>query len=114
MLRDAFDIFDMLCIESFDADRADKEAAQMQHRRQRSWARLQAQDNSETEVTSLSTEEKVHEAIRVAGIIHFYAVVSHTQYDDEVNMQNAQRLHDVLKKLRLDFWKTAPYLYLWM
>ncbi|KAJ4288429.1 hypothetical protein N0V90_011664 [Kalmusia sp. IMI 367209] len=114
MLRDAFDGFEMLCVEVFDAETASREAPQLRVRREKYWARLQAQDSSTSETIPPTTEGKVQEAIRVAGTIHFCAVVSRIQHDDELNTPNAQRLHDVLKKLRLDFWKTAPYLYLWM
>lgn len=114
VLRDAFDGFEMLCIEVFDPGKATNEAPRFRYRRDKFWTRLQACNISETEPSELTTEGKVKEAIRIAGVIHCCAVVSQIQHDDELNTQYVSRLHEVLKKLQLDFWKTAPYLYLWM
>ncbi|KAL5378480.1 hypothetical protein DPSP01_009062 [Paraphaeosphaeria sporulosa] len=114
VLRDAFDGLEMLCIEVFDPNTATTEGLRFRHRRDKFWTRLQARDISETEPNELTTEGKVKEAIRLTGTIHCCAVVSQIQHDDELNMQYVLRLHEVLKKLQLDFWKTAPYLYLWI
>jgi hypothetical protein len=114
VLRDAFDGFEMLCVEVFDPKTANNEMLRFRHRREGFWVRLQACDTSEIEPSDLMTEGKVKEAIRIAGTIHCCAVVSQIRHDDELNTQFVCRLHDVLKKLPLDFWRTAPYLYLWM
>ncbi|KAJ4360289.1 uncharacterized protein N0V89_000850 [Didymosphaeria variabile] len=114
VLRDAFDGFEMLCVEAFDPETAAFEAPRFRLRRDKFWARLQAYDTTETEPWTLTTEGKVKEAIRIAGTIHYCAVVSLIQHDDELNSHFVDRLLEILKSLQLDFWKTAPYLYLWM
>lgn len=114
VLREAFDVLEMLCMEAFHPDLAAKEAVRFRLRRDKAWARLQAYDTSDADTSALTTEGKIKEAVRIAGMVHCCAVVFQIQHDDESNQQPVGRLQAILKSLQLDFWKTAPYLYLWM
>ena len=114
ILRDAFDAFEMLCVEVFDPGTAAREASRFKFRREKFWMRMQRHDSAEDEGIPPTMEGKAQEAIELAGKIHFSAVVSRIQHEDEINTTYVTRLHNVLKKLSLNFWKPAPYVYIWM
>lgn len=114
ILRDAFDFFEIICNEVVNSRATANEASQIRYRQEKSWARLQTHSKFATDPIPPSTQDKVEEAIKIAGKIHFNAVVSRVQHEDALNTVCVKRLHVVLQTLRLDFWTAAPYLYLWV
>lgn len=115
ILKDAFDAFEMLCVEAFDPDTASEEAPLFKVRREKYWMRLTSrEDDSPSEHIPSSTGGKIEKAIHLAAKIHFRAVASRIQHDDEANAGDMKRLHAIIRKIDLGFWKVAHYVYLWM
>ena len=114
VLRDAFDGFEMLCVETVNPETVPNRVLRFKSRQEKIWARLQTRGDPEKDPIPSTIVGQVQEAILTAATIHFGVVVSKIQHDDLSNTVNVHRLHNLLKKLPLDFWKTAPYLYLWM
>lgn len=111
ILKDAFDGLEMLCIEAFDPETAKDEAEVFKLRREKFWKRLTRDESEEAP----STEKgKVEDAIRLAAKIHYRACVYRIQHDDEVNVEDMKKLHTIIRKIDLSFWKVAQHVYLWM
>jgi hypothetical protein len=114
ILKDAFDVFEMMCIEAFDKETASDEAEAFKIRRDKTWARLEQCEESVSEELLPTNKEKAEYAIRVAARIHYRAVVERMQHEDKVNTDDLMRLYDIVRKIALGFWKVARYVYLWM
>lgn len=113
-LKDAFDAFEMLCIEAFDPDTAAEEAAPFKGRRDKFWTHLEKRLPANGDEISSTAKGRVEEAIHLAARIHFRAVAFRIQHNDVVNIKDMKRLYTVIRKLDLGYWKVAHYVYLWM
>lgn len=109
ILKDAFDVFEMLCIDTCDAETA-ADAAHLFHiRREEAWGRLQLSlEDGKRE------QKRMTEAIIIAAAIHFRAVVFRIQHSDNINVDDMRRLHAIIKATDYQYWKNAGYVYLWM
>lgn len=111
ILNDAFDSFEMLCIEAFDPETASDEAEIFQNRLDKIWTRLEKCEGNTSDEVPLTNRERAEHAIRVAARIHFRAVTLKIQHEDEVNRNDLMTLHGILRKIDLRFWKVAHYVY---
>ncbi|PVI04800.1 hypothetical protein DM02DRAFT_651241 [Periconia macrospinosa] len=114
VLKDAFDVFEMLCIEAFDADTAADAAYLFQVRQEQAWGRLQTTMEAEYITKSECAEGKMAEAILLAAVIHFRAVAFRIQHSDSVNTEDMKRLYSAMRAVRNDYWEEASYVYLWI
>lgn len=114
ILKDAFDVFEMMCIEAFDKETASDEAEAFKIRRDKTWARLVECEESMNEELPSTTKEKAEYAIGVAARIHYRAVVGRVQHEDEANTEDLMRLHDIVREIPPGFWKVAHYVYVWV
>lgn len=113
-LKDAFEAFEILCIEAFDPETARAEAARFKLRREKFLTRLRHRDSGANDEIPPTANGKAEEAIHLAAKIHLRAVAFRMQHDDEANVSDMKRLHAVIRRIDLGFWKTAHYVYLWM
>ncbi|KAF1996354.1 hypothetical protein P154DRAFT_321462 [Amniculicola lignicola CBS 123094] len=114
ILKDAFDGFEMLCLEVFDPTKAAEDEEISRFRRDKSFSRLRPSSVTFGNELPSSALEKAEEAIRLAARIHFRAVALRMPHDDEVNVEDMTRLHTVLRNMDMQFWKVAHYVYLWI
>jgi hypothetical protein len=115
VLADAFDGFEILCIEAFDEDTAHDEKDTFRERRDKFLDVLQKDRRDTEEDEELSQVElKAREAVSTAARIHFRACAYRIQHDDEVNAEDMRKLCDLLRSIDLRFWKVAYYVYMWM
>jgi hypothetical protein len=116
ILKDAFDVFEMMCIRAFDPETAADEAEVFKKRRHKIWARLEEfrENTRMNEELPSTNKEKAEYAIRVAASIHYRAVVGRVQHEDRANTEDLMRLYDIVRKINLGFWKVAHYVYLWV
>jgi hypothetical protein len=114
-LRDAFNGFEMFCIDAFAPDIGSEEAASLKKTYLKGiWTRLQCRRELTNTERPLSIKDAVEEAVLLAAKIHFRAVGLKIEHDDQRNTQDMKKLHAVTRKIPLGFWKTAIYVYLWM
>ncbi|KAF1952125.1 hypothetical protein CC80DRAFT_508183 [Byssothecium circinans] len=113
-LKDAFDAFEMMCIEAFDPDIALDEAFSFKSRYEGIWARLRLGDDNERREVPVSTKDKVKEAIHLTAKMHFRAVVLKIQHEEDINTEDMKKLHATTRSIPLWFFKVAPYVFLWI
>ena len=114
ILGDAFDCFEMLCIEAFDSDTAMDEAETFKVRRDKVCARLAKIEEQELERPPQTSKGKAERAIRIAAKIHFRATAFRIQHEDEVNTEDLKILYALMRKIEPALWKAAHYVYLWV
>jgi hypothetical protein len=114
LLKDAFDAFEMLCIEAFDPDTALEEAHSLKFRREKIWAHLVAENSDASGDDSVKSDNDIEEAVLLAARIHFRAVAMRLHHHDDANAADMMRLFSVIRKVDLGLWKMAHYVYLWM
>jgi hypothetical protein len=114
-VKDAFEAFEMLCVEAFDPDTASNEKDSFKLRRGKFWIGLLAnEEDASRDDIPLTPKAKVEEAVLLAARIHFRAVILRIPHDDSVNEKDMKRLYAVIRAIDLKFWKVAHYVYLWM
>ncbi|KAF2683627.1 hypothetical protein K458DRAFT_367899 [Lentithecium fluviatile CBS 122367] len=114
VLKDAFDAFEMMCIEAFDADTAAEETQPFRLRREQFWARLRIGNGDSSHEIPSTTEVKVEKAVLLTARIHLRAVTMRVQHEDDLNADDMKRLFAIIREIDLKFWKVAHYVYLWI
>lgn len=115
LLKDAFDAFEMLCLEAFDQEAVAAESESFQICRGSYWIKLDI-EKSATERDEISPimEDRIEESVRLAARIHYRAVVLRIQHNDTSNEQDMKRLFVITRKIDPVAWRVAHYVYLWM
>ena len=115
VLADAFEGFEMLCIEAFDEDTARDQHQEFRSRKNKffeNWVLCQTGLEADEELSLV--EKKAQEVILLAARIHFRACACKVQHEDERNEDDMRRIHDLIRTIDSRFWRSAHYVYLWM
>ncbi|KAF2651710.1 hypothetical protein K491DRAFT_84284 [Lophiostoma macrostomum CBS 122681] len=115
VLADAFDGFEMLCIETFDEDTANAEANTFQERREKFLEVLHQKGTGADEDAEFPLVElKARDAVSTAARIHFRACAYRIQHNEDVNEEDMRRLRRLLRSIDPRFWKVGYYVYMWI
>ena len=114
ILRDAFQLFEMLCVEVYDEQTGVDQAEAFGAHRNMAWAKMVREEESMNEDILSSPRSKAEGAIVLAAKIHFRAVVMRTPHHEVANVRDMKKLEGLLRGIDLGFWKIAHYVYLWM